>query len=160
DSADGEAVGRWLLGELLVPGGEVPRAQSARKRLEELSPEAKKGMFASLARAIDDETHGRFRAAALAYIDALAAARTRPHPDAPLVAWFSSNHALRLRSSVTNLWDQGREVVKYTVEHPGNAGWRARAELVEWWGLDGFRHEAAAAASGEPRDDKGASAGK
>src|SRR6185295_2665583 len=98
-------------------------------------------------RAIDDETHGRFRSAALAYLDAVAAARTSPHPDAPMVAWFSSNHLLRLRSSVTNLWDSGRDMVKYTVEHPGNVGWRSRAELVEWWGLDGFRQEAAAAAA-------------
>src|SRR5262245_44110893 len=67
-SGDGEAVGRWLLGELLVPGGTPASAKAARQRLEALDAPAKKGLYASLARAIDDEAHGRFRGAASAHI--------------------------------------------------------------------------------------------
>src|SRR5579871_3860746 len=77
----GEEVGRWLLGELLVPGGSAERAAAARAKLEGMGG-AKKGLFASLARAVDDEAHGRFRSAAMAHLDALAAARSSQHPDA------------------------------------------------------------------------------
>ena len=69
---DGEAVGRWLLGELLVPGGDTKKAQSAREALEKAP---NKGLFASLARGFDNDSRGRFRAASLAYIDAVDAAR-------------------------------------------------------------------------------------
>ena len=61
-SNDGEIVGRWLLGELLVPGGEAARANRARQKLDALRPKVT-GMFASLARAVDDEAHGRFQGA-------------------------------------------------------------------------------------------------
>jgi tetratricopeptide (TPR) repeat protein len=149
EAADGEAVGRWLLGELLVPGGSTERAQAARKRLDGMSDAAKKGLYASLARAFDDEVHGRFKGAATAHLDAIAAARSSDHPDAPLVAWFSSNHLLGLRAGVADLWSLGRDVVKKTIEQPGNVGWRARGELIEWWTLDGYREEQAAAPGSE-----------
>ena len=128
--ADGEAAGRLLLGELLAPGGSAAKVIEARKRLDALGPAAQKGLFASLARAVDDEGHGRFRSAALAHIDSIAAARTSPHADAPLVAWFAANHLINLRSSVANLWAQGRDVVLLALDHPGHIGWRARSELV------------------------------
>ncbi len=38
-------------------------------------------------------------------------------------------------------WSAARAVVKQTIDQPGNVGWRARGELVEWWSLDGFREE-------------------
>jgi tetratricopeptide (TPR) repeat protein len=148
EAADGEAVGRWVLGELLVPGGEAARATAARKRLDGLSEPAKKGMFASLARAVDDEAHGRFRGAALAHLDALSAARQSQHPDAQLVAWFSSNHLLGLRAGVADLWSKARDFVKMALDQPGNIGWRARGELVEWWTLDGSREETQIGAEG------------
>ena len=148
EKTDGEAVGRWLLGELFVPGGDPARAVQARKQLDGLRDEAKKGLFASLARATDDEGHGRFRSAALAYLDAVAASRGSEHPDAQLVAWFSTNHLLALRASVTDLWPVARALVKKTIEQPGNAGWRARGEMVEWWALDGFREESDVGADG------------
>ncbi len=161
--AGGEAVGRWLLGELLVPGGTAAHAVEARKQLEALPDTAKKGLFASLARALDDEVHGRFRSAALAHLDAVAAARSSQHPDAHLVAWFASNHLMALRQGVADLWSSARDVVKKTIDQPGNAGWRARGELVEWWSLDGFREETAAdPAVGSPQTpgaDGGAEAG-
>src|SRR6185437_3576762 len=76
EAGDGEAMGRWLLGELYVPGGKPERAAEARKRLEALPADAKKGLFASLARAEDDDVHGRFRSAAMEYLDAVTAARS------------------------------------------------------------------------------------
>lgn len=155
-TADGETLGRWLLGELFAPGGDPARASLARKKLEELAPAAKKGLFASLARAVDDEAHGRFRASALAYLDTVAAARGSDHPDGPLAAWFATNHLLALRSGVTELWRDARDLVKSTIDKPGNVGWRARGELVEWWSIDGYREDqqaqAAAKAGGVPAD--------
>jgi hypothetical protein len=146
----GEALGRLLLGELLVPGGTPARAHAARAGLEAMGDGAKKGLFASLARAVDDEAHGRFRSAALAHLDAVAAARMSQHPDAQLVAWFASNHLLALRQGVADLWPYARGVVKDAIEQPGNIGWRARGELVEWWTLDGMRDEPVAREGGEP----------
>lgn len=150
EAADGEAVGRWLLGEMYAPGGTPARATEARKRLSALPKEAQKGLYASLARAVDEEAHGKNRVAALAYLDAVAAARVSDHPDAALVAWFSTNHLLGLRSGVTGLWSVAREQVKKTIEQPGNIGWRARGELVEWWTIDGYREEAHADKDGAP----------
>src|SRR5580704_10456734 len=147
EAPDGESTGRWLLGELLVPGGTPARAVEARKRLDALPDDAKKGLFASLARAVDDEAHGRFRAAATDHLDAITAARSSGHPDAPMVAWFATNHLLGLRAGVADLWSQARDVVKRTIEAPGNAGWRARGEMVEWWTLDGYREESEAGAA-------------
>jgi len=137
---DGEALGRWLLGELLVPGGETSRAQSARTALDKAP---NKGLYGSLARGFDNDSRGRFRAAALAYLDAVDAARVSDHPDAPMVAWFAATHLLRLRSSVTNLWDTGRPTVLKSLDQPGNIGWRARGVLAEWWAADGLRKETA-----------------
>ncbi|WP_437315293.1 hypothetical protein [Sorangium sp. So ce385] len=142
-STDGEVVGRWLLGELLVPGGTPAGVKAARKRLDGIGA---KSMLASLGRAIDDEAHGRNARAAVAYLEAVDAARVSAHPDAPLVGWFAANHLLGLRSSVVGLWKKSREVVLRAIDRPGNLGWRARAELVEWWSIEGLPEEAAAAA--------------
>ncbi len=136
---DGEALGRWLLGELIVPGGETKRAQSAREALEKSTD--KKGLFASFARGFDNDSRGRFRAAALGYLDALEAARVSDHPDAQMIAWFAATHLMRLRSSVTNLWETARPVVVKSLDQPGNIGWRARASLAEWWAGDGLHKE-------------------
>src|SRR5262249_49236525 len=143
-SNDGEVVGRWLLGELLAPGGEPARARAARVRLDGL--EVHTGMYGALGRAMDDEAHGRFGGAAAAHLEALAAARTSSSPDAPLVGWFAANYLLHLRGSVQGLWDKARERVLYMIDHPGNIGWRARGELVEWWSVDGLRDKLAAPA--------------
>lgn len=151
-SSDGEAVGRWLLGELFAPGGSSAGVKQARRRLEGLGAPAQKGMFSAFARAVDDDNHGHFRAAAAAYLDAIAASRSSTHADAPLVAWYAASHLLGLRSSVAGLWSQGREIVRKTLDHPGNIGWRARGELVEWWSLDGLADEESAAGDADPKD--------
>jgi tetratricopeptide (TPR) repeat protein len=136
---DGEALGRWLLGELLVPGGETARARTARAALEKTPNN--KGLFASLARGFDADSRGHFRAAALGYLDAVDAARVSDHPDAQMVAWFAATHLLRLRSSVTNLWETARPTVLKSMDQPGNIGWRARGALAEWWAADGLHKE-------------------
>ncbi|WP_437276899.1 hypothetical protein WME90_37460 [Sorangium sp. So ce375] len=155
-STEGEVVGRWLLGELLVPGGTPAGARAARKRLEEIGA---KSMLASLGRAIDDEGHGRNARAAAAYLEALDAARVSAHPDAPLVGWFAANRLLGLRSSVAGLWKKSRDVVLRAIDHPGTLGWRARGELVEWWSLDGLPDETAAARPAGGTADDGADRG-
>ncbi|AKT43342.1 hypothetical protein [Chondromyces crocatus] len=147
---DGEAVGRWLLGELLVPGGTPERARAARKRLDEVGPRTLHG---ALARAVDDEAHGRFKAATDAHLDAISAARTSEHPDAPLVAWYAAHRLLTLRHSVAGLWQRGRDIVLRALDQPGNIGWRARGELVEWWSLDGVSDAPANADASTPRMD-------
>jgi hypothetical protein len=141
-SRDGEVVGRWLLGELFVPGGDAARARDARKRLDELPKEATKGLQASLARAVDDEAHGAFQSAAMAHLGVINAARSDASPDAQLAAWFSATRLLALRSSVANLWSKARALVTPTIEQPGYIGWRARSTLVEWWSLDGVHDSA------------------
>src|SRR5262249_55144100 len=118
-SNDGEAVGRWLLGELFAPGGGATRATAARKRLDSIAPRPD-GMYASLARAVDDEAHGHFQSAAPAHLAALTAARSDAGPDAALVAWYAANHLLGLRSSVANLWDKAKGPVVAALDHPGN----------------------------------------
>lgn len=145
-STDGEVVGRWLLAELLAPGGDATRAAEASKRLG--STKDAKGLYASLARAIDAESHGRFVEAASAHLEALAAARSASTPDAPLVGWFAANHLLRLRSSVHGLWNKAKDVVLAAIDQPGNIGWRGRGELVEWWSIDGLRTATGASAPG------------
>lgn len=134
-STDGEVVGRWLLAELLSQGGDAARAREARARLDQLRHD---GLYASIARAIDDGGHGRLASAADAYLDALRAARASRDENAPLVAWFSTNHLLGLRDSTTGLWDKARPTVEETLDHPGSIGWRARSELVDWWSQEAY----------------------
>ncbi|MEZ4307329.1 MAG: hypothetical protein R3F14_04700 [Polyangiaceae bacterium] len=140
-SADGEVIGQWLLGELLLPGGDPARAKKAREKLESLggtSGPAPKGLHASLSRLIDDEAHGRFKAAAKAALDVVAAARTSDHPSAQLAAWYAASELTNLRRSVAGLWDMSKATIEPLLTDPGNIGWRTRGELVEWWSVDGY----------------------
>lgn len=136
-SQDGEVVGRWLLAEMLFPGGEAGRARKAREKLDKLG-KGGRGLFASLARLIDDEAHGRFRAAAQAALDTLSAAHTGEHPDTQLIAWYATSELDSLRRSVAGLWDLAKPTVLPLMKDPGNIGWRARGDLVEWWSVDGY----------------------
>lgn len=134
-STDGEVVGRWLLGELLAPGGTPAEAAKARKRLGEVGD---KGMYGSLARAVDDASHGKIPAAARAYMDTLRAARGSGDPAAPVVSWYATNHLLALDGAVPDLWKEAKPWVTESLEAPGSLGWRARSELVEWWSRHAF----------------------
>jgi tetratricopeptide (TPR) repeat protein len=135
-SRDGEVVGRWLLAELVEPGGTPVQANAARKALDALTPRAK-GMVASLARAVDDEAHGRFVAAAAELTDAVDAARSFEGPEASLFGWYAAHDLVRLRSSVPHLWDSSKAVVEAAIERPGRIGFRARGELIDFWLADG-----------------------
>ena len=129
-STSGEVVGRWLLAELLGPGGSAEGARRARARLDDLKAD---GMLASLGRGLDDFSHGRMAASARAFLRAAQQAKGDPGPLAPLVAWFSINHLLTLDPAVPALWGEARPWVLASIEAPGQLGWRARGELVEWW---------------------------
>ena len=128
-------MGRWLLAELISPGGTAEGAARARKRLDDLGA---KGMLASLGRGVDDASHGRLRTAGAAYLAAAQAARGSNDPIAPLAAWFATNHLLALDSAVPDIWRSARPWVDDALDSPGSLGWRARGELVEWWSRHGF----------------------
>jgi tetratricopeptide (TPR) repeat protein len=129
-SKDPERVGAWLLAELLAPGGDLKQAERSRRALAALNG---RGVSFGLARAIDHDSHGRFREAAPAYLVALDALRDSARPDAALVAWFVANRLAALRGAVAKLWDAAEPVVERAIDSPGALGWRARGELVDWW---------------------------
>ncbi|HTQ03963.1 MAG TPA: hypothetical protein VMI54_08900 [Polyangiaceae bacterium] len=129
-SADGELVGRWLLGELLSPDGDARRAASARKRLDELGA---KGLLANLARGFDDSEHGRLSKVSASLLSVVEAARTSKDPRAPLFAWYAAHEAAGYRHASPDFWRQNQARVEGLMREPGGIGWRARLELAEWW---------------------------
>lgn len=142
-STDSEVVGAWLLAELVAPKGSTKRAEQARKRLSKMKP---RGVWASLARGVDADAHGRFKAASEAYLTALEATRNRAEPDAGLLAWFAANRLISLAVAVPGTYERAAPVVEGIVKEPGAVGWRARGELVEWWSQQMLR---------DPTSDKG-----
>ena len=128
-SADGETVGRWLLDEMLAPGGTAKNADDARAQLERAKD---KGLYASIGGGLYDEVHGEPRKAAQEYVAALGFAKRSDDPSAPLAAWFASHHLVGLRGSVANLWEQNKTTLLPIIEAPGHVGWRSLAELHEW----------------------------
>jgi tetratricopeptide (TPR) repeat protein len=125
-----ELAGQWLLAELISRGGEAKSADKARAHLDELG---KGGMLANLARGMDDAVHGRSHSAPEHYLEAVRAARVSDDPRAPLVAWFAASRAVALEGRTAELWTRWRGFVESALAAPMNIGWRARAELVEWW---------------------------
>jgi tetratricopeptide (TPR) repeat protein len=134
-SDDADEVGRWLLLELVAPGGQSGQAHAARKRLEEVG-KTDKGLYATLGRAVDDEVHGSLAGAAASYLDVIDAARSHEGPEAELVAWFASSRLLRLRPSVAGIWSGAKARVERAIAEPGSLGFRARGDLVDWWMFD------------------------
>jgi cellulose synthase operon protein C len=130
-SSDGEVVGRWLLDEMLAPGGAAKGAEDARKRLlsKKISGE---GLFASIGAGLWDESHGDPKRAAAAYVAALRFAQKNEDPVTPLAAWLATHHLVGLRSSVANLWKDNARALDSVLASPGRLGWRAVAELHEW----------------------------
>jgi tetratricopeptide (TPR) repeat protein len=128
-STDGEKVGRWLLDEMLAPGGTASGAEAARSQLERASD---KRLYASLGGALFDEVHGEPNKAAQQYVSALVAASKSDDPAAPLAAWFASHHLIGLRASVANLWEHSKARLIPVIDAPGHVGWRSLAELHEW----------------------------
>ena len=140
-STDSEVVGQWALAEMIAPDGDGAYAASAFARLDEVVKDEKRrqappGMYASLARAVADEAHGRPRPAADAYVAVLHAAQTSRDDGTPLVAWFATHHLLGLRGSVSELFAQYRAPIEMMLDHPEHIGWRALADLEEWWALE------------------------
>jgi predicted Zn-dependent protease len=149
DDGGADALGRWLLAELFVPGGSAPQANVAAARLRGASRGA--GPLPRLALAIDDDAHGRLRAAARGYVGAFGAARASDGPEAELVAWYAMRRLLELRPSVPDLWTFARPVLEPAVARPGHVGFRAHADVVELWGLEELAPARMAAATrGEP----------
>ncbi|MBX3185937.1 MAG: tetratricopeptide repeat protein [Labilithrix sp.] len=128
-STDGEKVGRWLLDEMVAPGGTARDAQAARAQLEKTKD---RGLHAALGAALYDEVHGEPKKAAKGYVAAIGAAARADDPAAPLAAWLAAHHVVRLRGSVANLWEQNKKELLAIIEQPGHIGWRALAELHEW----------------------------
>jgi len=129
-SRDPDRVGAWLLAELVAKGGRVRQAARARARLTQL-PHG--GIDAALARGLDADGHGRFGDAAAAYLALIRATRSSARPDAALLAWFAASRLSALRAAVSDLWSNARATVEEAITQPGAIGWRARAELVDWW---------------------------
>ncbi len=131
-------MGRWALAEMFEPGGDQALAARARTRLNERGV-SKQGLYANLARAIFDEVHGNPRSAADAYVSTLqATAAAAADPSAPLVGWYASHQLLGLRSSVTDLYDRHKAALLAIAAAPGNLGWRAVAEILEWSASEAF----------------------
>ena len=128
-SVAGEKVGRWLLDEMLAPGGTAKGADEARAQLDRAK---EKGVYASLGGGLYDEVHGDPKKAAQEYVAALVAAKKSEDPAAPLAAWFASHHLVGLRGSVAKLWEQNKQALLPIIEAPGHVGWRSLAELHEW----------------------------
>jgi tetratricopeptide (TPR) repeat protein len=137
-STDGNVVGRWALAEMFEPGGDPQLEAKARTRLNDRSV-SRHGIYANLARAISDEVHGNPRSAAEAYVSTLkATAAAADDPAAALVGWYASHHLLGLRGSVTDLYAQHKDELMALVASPGNLGWRAVAEILEWYAAEAF----------------------
>ncbi len=150
EDGTGDALGRWLLGELYVPGGTAPQANLARDRLRDLGERAR-GPVGELALAIEHEQHGRLRDAARGYTAAFAAARGSERAEAEMVAWYATGRLLELRPSVPAMWSFARPAIEAAVTRPGRIGFRAHADAVELWSLEQLAPDRiASAARGEP----------
>jgi tetratricopeptide (TPR) repeat protein len=137
-SSDGDVVGRWALAEMWSPGGDPAEVARAEARLAERGV-TKTGMYGNLARAILSDEHGAPRAAAEAYVATLkAASGALDDPRAPLIGWYASHHLLGLRSSVAELYTHHKDALEAITLGPGNVGWRAEAEILEWSAAEAF----------------------
>jgi tetratricopeptide (TPR) repeat protein len=139
DSDDGELLAGWLLEELMAPGGDVKRAQTARKQLDAAKA---RGMLAHLARALDDSLHGRMLRVSDEFLLAARAARTSSDARAPYVGWFAIRQALVHRSATPELWKRSKQFIEEAMRDPRQLGWRARSELVEWWSEEAYAEAA------------------
>lgn len=135
-SADGDEIGRWVLTEMLAPGGSALEAARARKRLDTAARTSRSGMWAFLARAVVDQAHGDPRSAAAAYVSAAQASATSADDQAPLVGWFAVRNLLGLRGAMAKLFAQHRGALEGLLANPGHVGWRAVAELEDWRALE------------------------
>ncbi|MES1178140.1 MAG: hypothetical protein ABUL62_27700 [Myxococcales bacterium] len=135
-SADSALVGRWLLAELIAPGGSAQRAARAKARLEQLGP---KDMVGHFALGLEAQSHGQFSKVADHYLEALKAARESNDERAPFIAWYAAHQAVAFRHNAKDLWPRWKPFVDSTLADPRNIGWRAREELVDWWRVEAYQ---------------------
>ncbi len=135
-SEDTATLGEWLLGELLLPGGEPARAGEARRAL---ARHRAPGLRASLGSAIESDVHGRYAEAVPSYLALLEAARLGAGQEGELFAWFAAGRLEALRPAVAGAWKLAEPVVARAIAEPMGLGWRARASLVEWWAREAQR---------------------
>jgi tetratricopeptide (TPR) repeat protein len=128
-SHDKKLVARWLLAELISPQGSAEQALQARKALGEEGG----GMYAELGRGLDDAMHGKLKSVADRYLRAAAAARDENDTNSALVAWFATQQASLFRHSDPKLFERWKPFVRAALDDPRNIGWRARAELADFW---------------------------
>ena len=144
---DSETLARWLLAELISPGGTADGAAEARRKLDE---GRSSHYLAELARGLDDRVHGRLAAAPAHFLAALMGARSEASPEARLVAWFSAAQ-LAANSRSAEAWSELEPRVRELIAQPGGIGWRARAQLVEVWLAQSARRTAPDANAGVER---------
>ena len=136
-SGDADKVGRWLLDEMIAPGGTAKNAAEARADLEKAK--SNRGLYAGIAGGLYDETHGDPKKASEWYVRALVAAgQKNEDAQAPLIAWLAAHHLIALRGSVSNLWETNKAALEPLVNKPGTIGWRALAELYDWSTAEAF----------------------
>jgi hypothetical protein len=123
--ADGLESERALLAELIVPGGDLKRAEKA---FASAKPMTFEGHIGS---AILHEERGRSRQAALAYGEALRlAARTPVDTNA---AWFAASRLSKLVRFFPETYTELAKEVDQWSGQPSLIGWRALGDLHEAW---------------------------
>ncbi|HYP90627.1 MAG TPA: hypothetical protein VEQ59_20795, partial [Polyangiaceae bacterium] len=135
-SDDTALVARWLLAELISPGGSSARAERAKERLLQLKERDMIGYFAL---GLEASSHGRFNGVSEHYLQALKAARQSNDERAPFVAWYAAHQAVAFRHNAKDLWQRWKPFVDSALRDPRNIGWRAREELVDWWRLEAYQ---------------------
>lgn len=134
-SSDGEVLGRWLLGELVSPGGDAKQASEARGRLDRATGD---GLLAHFARGLDDELHGELPTAPEHYLAALRAARASPEPIAPYLGWFAIDRVRALHYNAPGIYARHKGFIAEAIAEPVNLGWRTRGDLLEWWADEAY----------------------
>jgi tetratricopeptide (TPR) repeat protein len=129
NSKNPAVLSRWLLSELVSPGGDAAEAKKARAALGE----AGGGMYAELGRGLDDALHGHLKTVADRYMRAVREARVANDPNSELVAWYATQQLDLFRHSDPTFFERWRVFVRAALDNPGHIGWRARAELADLW---------------------------
>jgi hypothetical protein len=134
-SGDADALGRWLLAELVALGGTAKGAKDARAKLEAVKGG---GLDAKLALALDDDLHGQAARAFDEFADTLRAASSSGSPSAPLVAIAAMDGFAHLAQLVprthrdATLTSLAPVLLHGPESGNGGLGWRAARNLASW----------------------------
>ncbi len=123
---DPNAEREWLA-ELIVPGGDIKRAEQA---LAHASPKTFEGLIAS---ALIHEERGRSLQAAVAYSEAIRIAATTPVD--LNASWFAANRFSKLTRYFPEAYAAIANEVDQWTKRPSLLGWRALSELHEAWAM-------------------------